>query len=122
MVKSKEAVKPERREPGPKNKRSVIPESFQISRQPLPMRQILDEAEGRKPSVTQENYPPTTHHPPPSRLLLNGILHGWQTLLRVMLCPPVYLEVKAKNSMMRSTNVHAQPSNHDERSELPMTI
>jgi hypothetical protein len=64
MVKSKEAARPERREPGPKNKRSVIPESFQISRQPLPMRQILDEAEGRKPSMAQDHHPPPTHHPP----------------------------------------------------------
>jgi hypothetical protein len=63
MAKSKDAPKPERREPGPKNKRSVIPESFQISRQPLPMRRILDEAEGRTPPPAQEIHPPPQTQP-----------------------------------------------------------
>jgi hypothetical protein len=73
MVKSKDAAKgaakPERREPGPKNKRSVIPESFQISRQPLPMRRILDEAEGRTPPPAYEaqDTPHTTNPIAPER-------------------------------------------------------
>ena len=45
MAKTKEEI-PDRRSPGPKNRRSVIPSTFQISRPVSPMRQILEEAEG----------------------------------------------------------------------------
>src|SRR5882672_9613223 len=45
MAKTKEEI-PDRRNPGPKSRRTVIPSSFQISRPVSPMRQILDEAEG----------------------------------------------------------------------------
>src|SRR4030095_7656516 len=45
MAKTREEI-PDRRSPGPKNRRSVIPSTFQISRPVSPMRQILDEAEG----------------------------------------------------------------------------
>ena len=63
MVKPKEKDKPERRTPGPKNKRPAIPTSFQISRQVSPMRHILDEAEGKLTNTTNlavNNAPPVS--------------------------------------------------------------
>ena len=56
MAKTKEEI-PDRRNPGPKNRRSVIPSSFQISRPVSPMRQILDEAEGT-PTPSRPSTPP----------------------------------------------------------------
>src|SRR5690349_4416059 len=50
MIKREKDEKPTTRVPGPKSRRPVIPESFQISRTISPMRQILNEAEGRNAS------------------------------------------------------------------------
>lgn len=47
MIKREKEEKPTTRVPGPKSRRPVIPESFRISRTISPMRQILNEAEGR---------------------------------------------------------------------------
>ncbi|MFL6213210.1 MAG: DnaA N-terminal domain-containing protein [Blastocatellia bacterium] len=47
MIKREKEEKPTTRIPGPKSRRPVIPDSFQISRTISPMRQILNEAEGR---------------------------------------------------------------------------
>ena len=64
MAKTKEEI-PDRRSPGPKNRRTVIPSTFQISRPVSPMRQILDEAEG---TATRPSIPTTPSRPSrPSR-------------------------------------------------------
>src|ERR1044071_1306593 len=57
MIKREKEEKPATRIPGPKSRRPVIPESFQISRTVSPMRQILDEAEGRVSAKDQVNEP-----------------------------------------------------------------
>jgi len=57
MAKTKEEI-PDRRSPGPKNRRTVIPSTFQISRPVSPMRQILDEAEGTTTRPSIVNTPP----------------------------------------------------------------
>ena len=59
MAKTREEI-PDRRSPGPKNRRSVIPSTFQISRPVSPMRQILDEAEGTtRPSRDSRDSTPS---------------------------------------------------------------
>ena len=62
MAKTKEEV-PDRRSPGPKNRRTVIPSTFQISRPVSPMRQILDEAEGTATRPSTQTTPSTLSRP-----------------------------------------------------------
>jgi len=57
MVKTKDKSESAIRTPGPKGKRSIIPEGFQIRRVDNPMRMILDESEGINPSL-EPSQPP----------------------------------------------------------------
>jgi hypothetical protein len=47
MVKRKENETPATRQPGPKNRQSIISDSFKITRQDSPMKRMLEESEGR---------------------------------------------------------------------------
>ena len=72
MAKTKEYL-PDRRSPGPKNKRTVIPSSFQISRPVSPMRQILEEAEGRPSRPSIESIPSRPSTPSTNSLTVTDV-------------------------------------------------
>lgn len=58
MVKRKENETPTTRQPGPKNRQSIISDSFKITRQDSPMKRMLEESEGRSfpsPLETKDN-------------------------------------------------------------------
>ena len=63
MVKRKENQAPATRQPGPKNRQSIISDSFKITRPDSPMKRMLEESEGLAlPSLLETN--PTESSPP----------------------------------------------------------
>jgi DNA-binding Lrp family transcriptional regulator len=69
MVKRKENETPTTRQPGPKNRQSIISDSFKITRSDSPMKRMLEESEGRTlPSLLETNTiepsPPILGGPP----------------------------------------------------------